>query len=112
MLFRALGTGDAVGVLILLGAAILPSKLLFWAAMYFMIKGLFFIWLSRDIASYGDFIAGSYMWILSLGISIPYLHQVVIFYLLQKTILTFIAIAFHAMVFYYDNKEDFPSFLR
>jgi hypothetical protein len=112
MLFATLGKLDLITVLILIGAAILPSKLLVFAALYLILKGVIFGLLNKDFASYGDLFSGFYLLVLSTGIKIPYLHQVVFFWLLQKTIMTFIAIGLKLMIFYYEYKEKFPSFLR
>ncbi|MBN2367607.1 hypothetical protein JXC34_01205 [Candidatus Woesearchaeota archaeon] len=112
MLFATLGKLDLLTVLILMGAAILPKKLLLFAAIYLLIKGGLFIWLSRDFASYGDFISGIYLLILSFGIQIPFVHQVVLFWLLQKTIMTFIAIGLKLLLFYYEYRESFPALFR
>jgi hypothetical protein len=112
MLFALLGKADFITVLILMGAAILPKRLLLIASVYLMLKGSLFIFLNRDFASYGDLFSGIYLFILHLGLQIPILHQIVFFWLLQKTIMTFIAIGMKLMLFYYHNKESFPSFLR
>ena len=112
MLFKSLGTLDLITVLILIGAAILPQKLLLGAAFYLLIKASVFILLSKDFASYGDFVAGLYLLVLSFGIKIPYMHNLVLFYLLQKTILTFIAIGLKLFLFYQEYKEELPSFLK
>ncbi len=112
MLFATLGKLDFITVLILMGAAVLPSKLLLYASIYLIIKGIAFIMISRDFASYGDLFSGFYLALLSTGIKIPYLHQIVFFWLLQKTLLTFIAIGIRLMIFYYENKESLPQFLR
>jgi hypothetical protein len=112
MLFATLGKLDFITVLILLGAAILPQKLLLYAAIYLLIKGALFILLNRDFASYGDFISGIYLVVLAHGLKIPYVHNIVLIWLLQKTILTFIAIGLKLLVFYYEYKEELPSFLR
>ncbi|MEM4397413.1 MAG: hypothetical protein QW757_02170 [Candidatus Woesearchaeota archaeon] len=107
MLFRTLGTLDFITVLVLIGAAILPSKLLFYAALYLLVKGFFFIYISKDLASYGDFFSCIYMLLLSYGIKIPYVHNIVLFYLIQKTFLTFVAIAITCYVLY-KNYEETP----
>ena len=112
MLFATLGKLDLLTVLILMGAAVLPSKLLVFAAIYLILKGGIFILLNKDFASYVDLFSGFYLLVLSIGINIPYLHQVVFFWLLQKTIMTFIAIGLKLMIFYYEYKERFPAFLR
>ena len=112
MIFAALGKLDLLTVIILMGAAILPSKLLLYASIYLIIKGGLFVLLSRDFASYGDLFSGFYLLILSYGIMVPYLHQLVFFWLLQKTILTFIAIGLKLFVFYYEYRKELPSFLR
>ena len=112
MLFAALGKLDLLTVLVLMGAAVLPSKLLLFAAIYLMIKGGLFILINKDFASYGDFISGIYLLVLSFGLTIPVVHQIVLFWLLQKTILTFVVIGIKLMFFYNHHKEDLPSFLR
>ncbi|MFH2021269.1 MAG: hypothetical protein ABIJ34_07655 [archaeon] len=112
MLFATLGKLDLITVLILMGAAILPHKLLLYAAIYLMIKGALFILMSRDFASYIDLASGIYLGILFLGIRIPVLHEIVLFWLIQKTIMTFIAIGIHLLLFYHQYKDEFPDFLR
>jgi hypothetical protein len=107
MLFATLGKLDLITVLILIGAVILPKQLLLFAAVYLLIKGFIFIFLSKDFASYIDFMCGIYLAILSLGIRIPYVHNVVLFWLLQKTIMTFIAIGLQLFIFYYQHKEKY-----
>ncbi|MEM2138547.1 MAG: hypothetical protein QXM96_00120, partial [Candidatus Woesearchaeota archaeon] len=71
-----------------------------------------FIYISKDLASYGDFFSGIYMFLLSYGIKIPYIHNVILFYLIQKTFLTFVAIAITAYTLYKNyefnfNKKDY-----
>jgi hypothetical protein len=95
-----------------MGAAILPQKLLFYAAMYLIIKGTLFVLISRDFASYGDLFSGFYLLVFSMGVKIPLLHQIVFFWLLQKTIMTFIAIGIKLFVFYHEYKQELPAFLR
>lgn len=112
MLFATLGKLDFITVLILMGAAFLPSKLLIYAAIYLILKGLIFILINRDFASYIDLGCGLYLLCLSMGLKIPYVHQIVFYWLLQKTIMTFIAIGLKLMLFYDQYKEEFPSFLR
>ncbi len=112
MLFGLLGKADLITVLILLGAAVLPKKLLLFAAVYLLIKGGIFIFMNRDFASYGDFASGLYLLILSFGLHIPVVHQVILFWLIQKTILTFIAIGIKLMAFYYHNKDELPALFR
>jgi hypothetical protein len=112
MLFATLGKLDFITVLILLGAAILPQKMLMYAAIYLVVKGLLFILLSRDFASYIDLGCGVYLFIMFLGLTIPVLHQIVLFWLIQKTALTFLAIGVKLMLFYYQYREDMPEFLR
>ena len=110
--FRTLGTLDLLTVIILMLAAVAPHKLLLFAAIYMIVKGIIFILVSRDIASYGDLIAGIYLFILSNSIRVPLVHEVVLFYLLQKTILTFIAIGLKLFIFYNEYKSELPEFLR
>jgi hypothetical protein len=108
MLFAALGKLDFLTVLILLAAAIVPKKFLMAAAVYLLIKGAIFVWMNRDFASYGDFFSGIYLVILANGLRIPYLHNVVLFWLIQKTALTFIAIGLKLVLFYYEYKDELP----
>lgn len=103
MFFKTLGTLDLITVLILLGAALLPEKLLLLAAFYLIIKGATFAYSSSDWASYGDLISGCYLFLFSLGIKIPVVHTIIILYLIQKTMLTFIAIGVKAGLYYYHH---------
>lgn len=112
MLFEFLGKMDLITVLILIGAAILPKKLLMFAAIYLILKGGLFVLLNRDFASYGDFFSGIYMALLAFGLKIPIVHNIVLMWLLQKTIMTFIAIGLKLFIFYYEYKEEFPAFMR
>lgn len=109
MLFVALGKLDLITVLVLMGAAALPQKLLIWAAIYLLIKGIFFGFFLKDFASKIDFISGIYLLILSYGLKIPYVHTLVLLWLLQKTILTFIAIGLKLLIFYYEYKDGLLS---
>lgn len=112
MLFETLGKLDFLTVLILIGAAVLPHIFLFYAAMYLIIKGAIFIFLNKDFASYGDFISGLYMLLLSYGISIPVVQEIVLFWLIQKTALTFLAIGLQMFLFYQEHKQEMPVLFR
>ncbi len=112
MLFAALGKLDLITVIILLGAAILPQKFLIFAAVYLLIKGGIFILMNKDFASYGDFISGAYMLVLSYGIMLPVIHEIILFWLIQKTALTFLAISLQLFLFYQEHKQEMPEFLR
>ena len=103
MLFRTLGTLDFNTILILLGAALLPEKLLLLAAFYLVVKGATFAYSSSDWASYGDIISGCYLFLFSLGIKIPVVHTIIILYLIQKTMLTFIALGIKASLYYHHH---------
>lgn len=112
MLFETLGKLDLITVIILIGAAVFPKKLLLIAAIYLILKGGIFVLLNRDFASYGDLISGVYMLILSFGLKIPFVHNLVLLWLLQKTIMTFLAIGLKLFILYYEYREELPSFLR
>jgi hypothetical protein len=112
MLFATLGKLDLITVLILLGAAVLPKTFLLYAAIYLLIKSAIFIFMNKDFASYGDFISGIYMLIVSYGIRIPFVHEIVLFWLIQKTALTFLAIGLQLFLFYQEHKQEMPEFLR
>ena len=105
MIFKALGTLDLATVFVLLGAAILPEQLLFVAAVYMIVKGGVFTFMSKDLASIGDFIAGIYLFVLAFGLKIPILHPIVLLYLAQKTLLTFVAIGVKSAAFFADGKK-------
>ena len=104
MIFATLGKLDLITVLILMGAAIMPQSFLVYAAFYLIIKGAVFIYISRDFASYGDFACGIYLFVLSFGRSVPIVHTLVLLWLLQKTMLTFIAIGIRLSIMYYNYK--------
>ncbi|MBI2575433.1 hypothetical protein HYV82_06135 [Candidatus Woesearchaeota archaeon] len=91
---------DLVTVIILIGAAVFPQKMLLYAGLYLMIKGLVFIMASKDIASYGDAISGAYMALMSFGLTIPFITTAALIYLGQKTFLTFVKIGIEAYTFY------------
>jgi hypothetical protein len=112
MLFATLGKLNLITVLILLGAAVLPHQFLMIAAIYLLIKGGIFILINKDFASYGDFISGIYMLLLAYGIMIPVVHEIVLFWLIQKTALTFLAIGFYMFLYYQEHKQEMPEFLR
>jgi hypothetical protein len=95
-----------------MGAAVLPQKLLFFAAIYLLVKGLAFIMMTRDFASYGDFFSGIYLLVLSFGITIPVVHSIVLFWLFQKTLMTFVAIGLKLFIYYGEHREEMPSFFR
>jgi hypothetical protein len=106
MLFAALGKLDFITVLILMGAAILPNKLLLYAAIYMILKGALFIMMSKDFASYGDLFSGVYMLGMVFGIHISVVHGIVLFWLVQKTIMTFIALGVQIFILYYSYKDE------
>lgn len=114
MLFKTLGTLDFITVLVLIGAAIIPKVMLSYAAIYLIIKALYFIFISKDIASYGDLISGVYMILLSYGVKIPYIHNIILFYLIQKTFLTFVAIAitFYTLYRTYEERSILSYFRK
>lgn len=100
MIFKTLGIMDLVTVIILIGAAVFPQKMLLYAGLYLMIKGLIFIAASKDIASYGDAISGAYMALMAFGLTMPFITTAALIYLGQKTFLTFIKIGIEAYAFY------------
>lgn len=105
MIFKTLGLGDLIAVILLLGAAIFPKQLLLYAGVYLAIKGLFFILLSNDFASYGDGASGIYMVLMAIGISMPFLTTAALIYLAQKTFLTFVKIGIETYSLYRLIKE-------
>jgi hypothetical protein len=105
MIFKALGTLDLVTVFVLLGAAILPEQLLFVAAVYMIVKGGVFTFISKDLASVGDFIAGIYLLVLAFGLKIPILHPIILLYLAQKTLLTFVSMGIKSATYFSTSKK-------
>ena len=112
MLFKTLGLFDLIAVLLLIGEAVFPTKFLAYAGIYLILKGIFFVLISNDLASYGDAVAGGYLMLLTLGLHIPYFHTIVLLYLAQKTILTFVVISINAYVIYRLFKELRNSAIR
>ncbi len=100
MIFKTLGTLDLLSVILLIGAAIFPKSLLLYAGVYLLLKGIIFIITSKDIASYGDALSGAYLALLSFGTSIEIIGTIVLIYLAQKTVLTFVKIGIETYSFY------------
>ena len=100
MIFKTLGILDLITVIVLMSAAILPEKMLLYAGLYLLIKGLIFIATSKDIASYGDAASGAYFILMAAGLNISMLTTAALIYLGQKTFLTFIKIGIEAYAFY------------
>lgn len=111
MIFKTLGTLDFIAVLVVLGAVILPQQLLFVAGLYLIIKGGIFIYESNDFASYGDLVCGIYLLILAMGVKIAVIHPIVLVYLAQKVIITFVAIGVKASLHFFEYKrKKVPSY--
>ena len=100
MIFKTLGLLDLLTVIILAGAAIFPQKILVYAALYMLTKGLFFVFLSNDFASYGDAIAGGYMLLIVFGLTMPMLTTIALIYLGQKTFFTFVKVSIETYALY------------
>lgn len=92
MIYKTLGILDLITVIAIISAAILPEKLLLYTAAYLLLKGLFFISVSNDFASYGDALSGVYMLLMVLGFNFPLATTAVLLYLGQKTFFTFVKI--------------------
>ena len=90
--FKTLGILDLFTVIVLAGAAVFPEKFLLYAGIYLIVKGIFFISISRDFASYGDALSGAYILAMLAGIRLPVLNTVVLAWLGQKTFVTFVKI--------------------
>ncbi len=106
MIFKTLGIMDLVAVVIFLGAAIFPKEMLLYAGIYLAAKGLFFVLLSKDIASYGDAASGIYIILFAIGLRIPILNTAFIIYLVQKTILTMIKVSIETYSIYRFIRES------
>ena len=100
MIFKTLGTLDLLAVILLIGAAIFPKSLLLYAGAYLLLKGIIFIITSKDIASYGDALSGAYLALLSFGTNIEIIGTIVLIYLAQKTLLTFVKIGIETYSIY------------
>lgn len=100
MIFKTLGTLDLVTVVLLAGAAIFPQKLIVYAGIYLIAKGLLFIAISMDIASFGDAISGALIILMVMGMDVPLLNTAVLIYLGQKTFFTFVKIGLESYSLY------------
>ncbi len=109
MIFKTLGFMDLIAVILLLGAAIFPSKLLLYAAVYLVVKGFFFIFVSKDIASFGDALSGVYILMFIIGLSSSVLNTIVLLYLGQKTFFTFVKISVETFVFVRELRQARPA---
>ncbi|MBI4439211.1 hypothetical protein HY640_04725 [Candidatus Woesearchaeota archaeon] len=99
MIFKAIGILDLTSLLILMWAPT-SKTLMIYAGIYLMAKGLFFIALSKDMASYGDTISGAYMMLAAFTGTIAIIGTAVLIYLAQKTFLTFIKISIETYALY------------
>lgn len=83
MITKILGLGDAFVILAMLFSPLLPLKVMFYAAMYLIVKGGMFAF-SGDVASWLDIFSGVYVVLFTFGISTTIFSILVGFYLAQK----------------------------
>ena len=85
-----LGILDSISFLVISFHYLAPKKLMIYIIFYLIIKGLFFILVSHDFASYIDMACGFYLIFLYFGFSISFLTVIFSVYLAQKAVLTLI----------------------
>lgn len=93
MLAKLMGIGDVVAALTTIVVALFPSFLprtiVFYAAGYLIFKGGMFA-LGGNIISYIDVFCGIYLILLTYGVSVTLITIFVVFFLIQKNILSLI----------------------
>ena len=90
ILRMGLGILDLISFLVISFHYLAPKKLMMYTFLYLLIKGLFFVLVSRDFASYLDMACGLYIIFLYFGYSISFLTVIFSVYLAQKAVLTLI----------------------
>lgn len=87
---KILAIVDLVAVFAILAAPILPTKVIIYCAGYLIMKGGFFAITSYDIASILDVICGIIIILLAFGISHGTVNIIVLLYLIQKAVFSFV----------------------
>ncbi|MBW2971225.1 hypothetical protein KY320_03635 [Candidatus Woesearchaeota archaeon] len=94
MLVKLMGLGDIFAAVMTIVATMHPvaasKQLIGYAAAYLVLKGGIFS-LAGNIVSYIDVLCGVYIFLLSLGISLPLLTLFAVLFLVQKTAFSFFA---------------------
>ena len=89
MIVKILGLADILAVIALLLIKILPKPLIIIAALYLIIKGLFFLITGGSIfMNFFDIVSGAYLVSASYGISHWVATSLVIIFLLQKAVIS------------------------
>jgi hypothetical protein len=83
-ILKGLAILDTISLLSISLHWIIPQKILFYVLLYLIIKGLFFVLVSNDFASYIDIFCGLYVGLLILGISVSFISVLCVVYLAQK----------------------------
>jgi hypothetical protein len=91
-LLQLLGLFDTVCIIIFVLTQFfsIPDKALYIIGAYLIIKGVLFTVMSKDIASIIDLICGLYALSIVLGFFNPIITLIVILYLAQKVVFSFI----------------------
>jgi len=89
MIVKILGFFDFVVIFCILFSEILPFTYLIKASLYLLVKGGIFS-LTGDFASYLDVICGIYILFFAFGLSINLFTAIVVLYLGQKCLVSFI----------------------
>lgn len=88
MITRIFGILDLLIVFIILASPVITSAVLFVAAAYLLCKGLFFVFLSPNLASFADIGIGVYIVVLGLGLNFGLLTVISVVFLAQKGLLS------------------------
>ena len=93
MLIKLMGIGDIIAaitaVIVAAFPTVLPRAVVFYVAGYLIFKGGIFAF-SGNLISYFDVFCGIYIILLTYGISITIVTILVVFFLIQKNVLSLI----------------------
>jgi len=87
MLFKLLGILDLIAVISILFAGFLPNRFLITIALLLIVKGTFFF-ITGNIMSILDGIAGVYLILLAFNVSVFIISLILAIYLGQKAIMS------------------------
>lgn len=88
MFTKTLGLLDIIAALIIIAYSILPSKLILFAALYLVIKGVLFALTSSCFINYIDIFTGLYIMLLYFGISFSFVTVLCLLFLMTKGVLS------------------------
>lgn len=89
MILKFLGILDGFSIITIIFSFILPKSIILYGAGWLILKGVLFGF-SGEITSWIDFICGIYTMFLAYGIGNNIVTIVVVIYLLQKAVVSFL----------------------